>query len=77
MQIFVKTLNGCNLTISVEANSTVMELMREIEKKEGIPPNVQRLIYAGKQLKEELTMADYHIQKESTLVLTMRMLGGI
>lgn len=75
-QLFIKSINGKTRSVMVEPTTTVGELKRQMQEKEGINPDEQRMIFAGKNLEDTKTMADYNLQAESTVHLVLRVRGG-
>lgn len=75
MQIYVKILTGKTITLDIEASDPIENVKSKIQEKEGILPENQILTFDGETLENDRTLADYNIQKESTIYLTYSTLG--
>ena len=74
--LFIKSINGKTRTLTVQRTDTIAQIKLQIQEKEGIAPEEQRLIYAGKNLEDTKTVMDYNLTSDSTLHLVLRVRGG-
>jgi ubiquitin-large subunit ribosomal protein L40e len=76
-EVYVKSLQGKTMSLMADARDTIATIKAKIQEREGIPPSQCRLLFGGKNLEDERTLAEYSIQKESTLHLSIRLSGGL
>lgn len=73
---FVKTLTGKTFTIKAERTDSILTVKTKLQEQEGIPTDQQRLIFAGKQLEDDRTLADYNILPDYVMHLILRLRGS-
>lgn len=77
MQINIKTVTGKIITLEVDQFETILSIKERIQQKEGVPPDQQRLVYAGKHLEDERYVCDYNLKKDPTVHLVLRLKDNI
>jgi len=82
MQIFIRDLYGKTKTLECDPQESVLAIKTTLsdklkEEDENILPENMRLLFAGWQLEDHKTLADYNIQRDSTLHLVLRLRGGM
>ena len=73
LQLFVKTLTAKTIIVWVEASDCIKDIKTKIQEETGVPPEKQSLTFAGKQLEEDRTLADYNITKESSQYIQVKL----
>jgi hypothetical protein len=76
MHIFIRTLSGKTILLNVDIEDTIDIIKQKIQDREGVLRSQQRLIFAGKQLENFITLQDYNIEQNCTLQLVLRIIGG-
>ena len=77
MNVYIKSLTGRTVTLEVDPADSIGYVKQKYQDKEGVPPDQQHIIFAGRQLKDSDTLSDYNIQNESILYVVLRLLGGM
>lgn len=77
LQVFLKTLTGKTITLEISPSDLVQDVKAQIEKREGVPAEEQRLVFAAKHLEDGHLVSEYDIKKDSTLHLVLNLRGGV